>query len=303
MPVMRTTTHAHILDGKVLSQAIIHRLQGEIATLKAKNKPIPKLVVVLVGDNAASQVYVNRKAKIAGEVGINAKLIRLPAQTTQATLLETIDQLNQDNEVNAILVQLPLPKAINETVILNAVSPNKDVDGFHPMNLGRLLSGDPPPALPCTPKGMMTMLAETGISIAGKLAVVVGRSNIVGKPMAQLLLAQDATVTLCHSHTKKLAEICRQADILVAAVGRPKMITADHVKEGAVVLDVGINRMDDKSLVGDVDFTAVSQKAGWITPVPGGVGPMTIASLMENTLALYHCQQQATATTSPKRPL
>ncbi len=282
-----STTSSNVLDGKALSQKITERLKRDVAELKSQNKPLPKLVVIIVGENPASQVYVKRKATVAKEIGMASDLVKLPATTDQTELLTIIERLNHDQAFHAILVQLPLPKHLDENTILNAVSPSKDVDGFHPMNLGRLLSGDLPPALPCTPKGMMTMLTESGIAIEGQHAVVVGRSTIVGKPIAQLLLNANATVTLCHSRTKNLAEVCQQADILVAAVGQPKLITADFVKDGAVVLDVGINRTEEGRLVGDVDFNSVAPKASFITPVPGGVGPMTIASLMENTLALY----------------
>lgn len=283
--------YENILDGKAISSQLTGALTEQVARLKADSKPLPKLVVIIVGDDAASQVYVKRKAKVAHQIGMDSDLICLPVDTSQTALLEQIETLNNDTAVNAILVQLPLPKHLDENTILNSVLPAKDVDGFHPVNLGRLLSGDLPPALPCTPKGMMTMLEKTGVDLSGKHAVVVGRSTIVGKPMAQLLLNANATVTICHSKTQNLPQVCKQADILVAAVGRPEMITADYVKDGAVVLDVGINRTKDGKLVGDVDFGSVQPKAAFITPVPGGVGPMTIATLMQNTLALYQAQQ------------
>lgn len=283
-----TTTTAQLLDGKLVSQTRLAALKTKLATLP-NNAQTPKLVVVLVGDDPASQVYVGRKTKVAGEIGLASDLITLPANTEESAVLDHINRLNNDDSVHGVLVQLPLPKHLNTQAILHAVDPAKDVDGFHPFNLGRLLAGDTDEtcALPCTPAGMMSILGHYEIPVSGKHAVVVGRSTIVGKPMAQLLLQANATVTLCHSRTADLASHTRQADILVAAVGQPGMITADMVKPGATVLDVGINRLDNGKLTGDVAFDEVSQVAGAITPVPGGVGPMTIATLMENTVKLY----------------
>ncbi len=284
-----------LMSGKDVSQALLDELKGELDAMKTSGAKLPKLVVILVGEDPASQVYTKRKAKVAQEIGMASELITLPKTTTEAELLTLIEQKNDDPSVHALLIQLPLPKHLNESRILNAVSPTKDVDGFHPVNLGRLLSGDTPPALPCTPAGIMKMLSFYKVPISGKHAVVIGRSTIVGKPMSLLLLSENATVTICHSRTKDLPQACAQADILVAAVGRPEMVTADYVKPGAVVIDVGINRVKNPEtgktkLVGDVDFASVSPKASLITPVPGGVGPMTIATLMANTLALYKAQ-------------
>ncbi|MBX2859603.1 MAG: bifunctional methylenetetrahydrofolate dehydrogenase/methenyltetrahydrofolate cyclohydrolase FolD [Vampirovibrio sp.] len=278
-----------ILDGKQTSQVLLADLKQEIQVLPEQHRP--KLVVVIVGEDPASQVYVKRKAKVAQELGMHSEVRWLDATTPQVDLEREILDLNKDVSVHGILVQLPLPKHMNTLDILSVISPEKDVDGFHPVNQGRLLSGDLPPALPCTPAGVMHMLHAYQIPIAGQHAVVVGRSNIVGKPVGLLLLQENATVTVCHSRTQDLAAVCRQADILVAAVGIPRLIGADHVKEGAAVIDVGINRVDGK-LVGDVDFEAVKEKVGYITPVPGGVGPMTIALLMRNTLSLYKAAGQ-----------
>jgi methylenetetrahydrofolate dehydrogenase (NADP+)/methenyltetrahydrofolate cyclohydrolase len=277
-----------ILDGKHVSQQHLARLKEQLAALPAE-VPKPKLVVVLVGDDPASQVYVRRKTKVAHEIGMASELITLAKNTEQQTLLNTIERLNADSTVHGILVQLPLPKHIDTQAVLHAVSPSKDVDGFHPFNLGRLLAGenDQHMALPCTPAGMISILKHYNIPISGKHAVVIGRSTIVGKPIAQLLLQANATVTLCHSRTENLASHTQSADILIAAVGIPNMVTADMVKPGATVLDVGINRLDNGKLTGDVDYDNVQPIAGAITPVPGGVGPMTIATLMENTYKLY----------------
>lgn len=283
-------TQDKLIDGKKTSQKLLEQLKAELSELKAAGKPQPKLVVILVGEDPASQVYTKRKAKVARDIGMASELLTFPKDFPQADLLALIKRLNSDETVHGILVQLPLPKHIDEKVVLNAVNPAKDVDGFHPVNLGRLLSGDLPPALPCTPSGIMTLLADHGVEIAGKRAVVIGRSTIVGKPMGLLLLQANATVTFCHSRTRDLPAVAREADILVAAIGIPQKITAEYVKPGAVVIDVGINRTDDDRLVGDVDFESVSQTASLITPVPGGVGPMTIATLMANTLALYRAR-------------
>jgi methylenetetrahydrofolate dehydrogenase (NADP+)/methenyltetrahydrofolate cyclohydrolase len=236
----------------------------------------------LVGDDPASQVYVNFKEKACIELGYQSTVTRMSGDTTQADLLEKINQLNNDSEVDGILVQLPLPSHIQEAAIIEAIYPDKDVDGFHPINTGRLLNGEPC-LEPCTPKGIIKLVESTGVAIEGKHAVVIGRSNIVGKPIAMMLLARNATVTICHSRTQNLADICASADILVAAVGRAEMFDATYVKEGAVVIDVGTNRVG-KKLKGDMQYNSASGKAGYITPVPGGVGPMTIAMLMQNTL-------------------
>lgn len=273
---------ATIMDGKALSQKLKEQMKERIAQMRAEGI-IPKLVVVLVGNDSASEVYVRNKHKSCGEVGIESEIIHLPEETTQEELLDTVYQLNEDPTVDGILVQLPLPKQINEKVVLRAILPEKDVDGFHPVSVGLLSIGDEGFA-PATPSGIMAIFKEYGIEVAGKNCVVIGRSNIVGKPMAMLLLQKNGTVTICHSRTKNLKELAASADILVVAIGKPKFVTADMVKEGAIVIDVGINRMEDGKLCGDVDFDSVEPKAGYITPVPGGVGPMTIAMLMKNTL-------------------
>ncbi|MEC4672897.1 MAG: bifunctional methylenetetrahydrofolate dehydrogenase/methenyltetrahydrofolate cyclohydrolase FolD [Nitrospirota bacterium] len=243
----------------------------------------PGLAVVLVGEDPASAVYVRNKKKACDTAGLYVEDCALPASTSQVDLLSLIDRLNANPKIHGILVQLPLPSHIDSQVILNAVSPEKDADGFHPYNIGRLVEGHPV-FVPCTPKGVIRMIESTGQSLSGKRAVVLGRSNIVGKPVAMLLLHQHATVTMCHSRTKDLPALCREADVVVAAIGRAKFVTQDMVKDGAIVIDVGINRLDDGRLVGDVDFEQVCERAGWITPVPGGVGPMTIAMLLTNTV-------------------
>ena len=273
---------AHILDGKKVAADVVASIKKEVEEIKAQGKHVPGLAVVLVGENPASKVYVGQKEKKCKEVGFNSFLHKLPASTTEEELLKLIDTLNNDRAIDGILVQLPLPEQINTDKVLMAIAPSKDVDGFHPVNMGNLVTGLPA-VHPCTPKGIMYILDAYNIDIEGKHAVVVGRSNIVGKPIAHLLLDRNATVTICHSRTKDLAAIVRQADIVVAAVGRPRMITASMVKEGAVVIDVGINRLED-GLVGDVDFEGVAEVASWITPVPGGVGHLTIAMLLQNAL-------------------
>jgi len=272
---------AQILDGKKLSAEIRAKIKDETAALREKGI-VPGLAVILVGENPASKVYVGQKEKGCLEAGFASFLHRLPSSTTQQELLGLINRLNADASVHGILVQLPLPPQIDPDTVLAAIRPEKDVDGFHPVNIGRLAAGLPA-CEPCTPKGIMRLLRTTGIPLPGKEAVVIGRSNIVGKPVALMLLAESATVTICHSRTKNLVDHVRRADIVVAAIGKPRFVTADMVKEGAVVIDVGINRLEE-GLVGDVDYAAVSEKASWITPVPGGVGPMTIAMLLENTL-------------------
>lgn len=273
---------AKIIDGKAVSAKVKEQVRKEAETLREKGIEIG-LAVVIVGDNPASRVYVNNKKKACEEVGFNSYEYALPEETTEAELLELVEKLNNDDKVNGILVQLPLPKQINENAIINAIRPEKDVDAFHPENVGHIMIGDFS-FLPCTPAGVMELIAETGVDVCGKNCVVIGRSNIVGKPMAMLLLHKNGTVTICHSRTKNLEEICSNADILVAAVGKAGFVTPDMVKAGAVVIDVGMNRNAEGKLCGDVDYTACFDKAGYITPVPGGVGPMTIAMLMRNTL-------------------
>lgn len=273
---------AQIIDGKAVSAKVKERVRKEAEVLKQKGIEIG-LAVVIVGDNPASRVYVNNKKKACAEVGFTSYEYALPEETTEAELLELVEKLNNDDRVNGILVQLPLPKQINENAVINAIRPDKDVDAFHPENVGHIMIGDFS-FLPCTPAGVMELIAETGVDVCGKNCVVIGRSNIVGKPMAMLLLHKNGTVTICHSRTKNLAEICSQADILVAAVGKAGFVTPDMVKEGSVVIDVGMNRNAEGKLCGDVDYAACFDKAGYITPVPGGVGPMTIAMLMRNTL-------------------
>lgn len=273
---------AQIIDGKAVSAKVKEQVRKEAEILKQKGIEIG-LAVVIVGDNPASRVYVNNKKKACAEVGFTSYEYALPEETTEAELLELVEKLNNDDRVNGILVQLPLPKQINENAIINAIRPDKDVDAFHPENVGHIMIGDFS-FLPCTPAGVMELIAETGVDVCGKNCVVIGRSNIVGKPMAMLLLHKNGTVTICHSRTKNLTEICSKADILVAAVGKAGFVTPDMVKEGSVVIDVGMNRNAEGKLCGDVDYAACFDKAGYITPVPGGVGPMTIAMLMRNTL-------------------
>lgn len=273
---------AEIISGKIVSEQVKNRVKAEAEKLKEQGVNIG-LAVVIVGNDPASRVYVNSKKKACEYVGFNSYEYALDENITQQELLDLVEVLNNDRKVNGILVQLPLPKHIDENAIINAISPEKDVDAFHPFNVGKIMIGDFA-FLPCTPAGVMELIDSTGVEIAGKSCVVIGRSNIVGKPMAMLLLHRSGTVTICHSKTQNLKEICKNADILVASVGKPNFVTADMVKEGAVVIDVGINRLENGKLCGDVKFDEVSEKAGWITPVPGGVGPMTIAMLMQNTL-------------------
>ena len=268
-----------LIDGKAVSQAVKERVRDEIARDGLKIG----LAVVIVGNDQASRVYVNNKKKACEFCGITSYEYALPEETTEEQLLELVDTLNKDEKVNGILVQLPLPEHIDEKKIIEHISPMKDVDAFHAVNVGRIMIGDYA-FLPCTPAGVMELIHSTGTDVSGKECVVIGRSNIVGKPMAMLLLHENGTVTVCHSRTKDLAEVCRRADILVSAVGRAGFVTADMVKDGAVVIDVGMNRNADGKLCGDVDFDNVAPKCSFITPVPGGVGPMTIAMLMENTL-------------------
>lgn len=273
---------AELINGKEVSSKVKEKVRIETERLIEKGIK-PGLAVVIVGNDPASRVYVNSKKKACEEVGFNSFEYALPEETTQEELLKLVDKLNNDEKVDGILCQLPLPKHINENSIINSIRPEKDVDAFHPYNVGKIMIGDFA-FLPCTPAGVMELIDSTGIEISGKSCVVVGRSNIVGKPMSMLLLHRSGTVTICHSKTKNLQEICAGADILVAAVGKANFITKDMVKEGAVIIDVGMNRLENSKLCGDVDFINVEKKASYITPVPGGVGPMTIAMLMKNTL-------------------
>jgi len=287
----------NIINGKEIAQNLRNKLKSEIVELKNIHNAVPGLAVVQVGNVAASSVYVKAKTKQAQEVGIKVLDHHLNENTTQLELLNLISKLNSQSDVHGILVQLPLPKQIHEQTILDAIEPSKDADGFHPINIGKLsiaLNNNNELLIPCTPYGCLLMLKELNIDLVGKNAVVVGRSNIVGKPMAQLLIKESCTVTISHSKTKNLPEVCQKADIIVAAVGRPKIIKENWVKKGAVVIDVGINRIEYKKdgesktkLVGDVDYAEVEKKASAITPVPGGVGPMTIACLLRNTTIAY----------------
>ena len=272
-----------IIDGKSIAAAIRGEIAAQAAELKAQKGIVPGLAVVIVGDDPASKVYVRNKHRACEEVGFASFGYELPAGTTEEELLALVDKLNRDERVHGILVQLPLPKHLNEEKILLAIDPAKDVDAFHPYNVGKIMIGNYD-FLPCTPAGVMELLRRSGVEIAGKECVVVGRSNIVGKPQAMLLLQANGTVTICHSRTKDLREVCRRADILVAAIGKPEFFDASYIKEGAVVVDVGINRRPDGKLCGDVNFADVAPHTSYITPVPGGVGPMTIAMLMRNTL-------------------
>ncbi|MDE5582750.1 MAG: bifunctional methylenetetrahydrofolate dehydrogenase/methenyltetrahydrofolate cyclohydrolase FolD [Ruminococcus sp.] len=274
---------AQIINGKEVSATVKREVAEDTARLREEKGLKVGLAVVIVGNNPASRVYVNNKKKACEEVGFQSFEYALDENTTQEQLLDLVDVLNRDDRVNGILVQLPLPKHIDETAVINAISPEKDVDAFHPVNVGRIMIGNYS-FLPCTPAGVMRLIESTCTDITGKQCVVIGRSNIVGKPQAMLLLQKNGTVTICHSKTKNLKEICLSADILVVAIGRAKFITGDMVKEGAVVIDVGMNRDENGKLCGDVDFESAEKKASYITPVPGGVGPMTISMLMKNTL-------------------
>ena len=278
---------ARIIDGKAISEQLRDKLREEVASLSERGAK-PCLAVIIVGEDPASKVYVRNKERACKQLGMDSILLRLPESTTQEELLGEVRRLNADRAVNGVLVQLPLPAHLDEQAVLREISPEKDVDGFHAVNAGRLMQGERC-TVACTPAGCLDLIRSTGVKIEGAEAVVVGRSNIVGKPMAMLLLQNNATVTICHSRTRNLAEVTRRADILVAAVGRPRMITGDMIKPGAVVIDVGINRVDGK-LVGDVDFESAQEVAGWITPVPDGVGPMTITGLMRNTIAATRMQ-------------
>jgi len=280
---------AQIIDGKAVAEEIRKGLADEVAALKKKTGKEPCLAVVLVGENPASKIYVNMKEVACGKTGIKSKKIHLPETVSGKELLEKIAELASDEEVNGILVQIPLPKHISENTVIEAIPPEKDVDGLNPVNMGKLLASSNPWFVPATPKGIMELVKRAGARLDGAEAVVVGRSNLVGKPTAVLLLKEGATVTICHSKTKDLAAHTKNADVLVVAVGKPKLITADMVKKGAIVIDVGTTKVDGK-LVGDVDFEAVKEKASAITPVPGGVGPMTIAMLLENTVLAFKRQ-------------
>jgi methylenetetrahydrofolate dehydrogenase (NADP+)/methenyltetrahydrofolate cyclohydrolase len=274
---------ARLIDGKTLALQVRERLATESAAVLAKTGMRPGLATILVGDDPASHLYVKSKQKACDAAGIYIDDHKMATNTTQAELLALIEKENADPKIHGILVQLPLPKHIDSKVVLEAVSPDKDADGFHPYNFGRLVEGHPVFEA-CTPKGVIKMIESTGVSIEGKRAVVLGRSNIVGKPLALMLLQRNATVTICHSKTKDLPGVCHEAELLLVAIGKAKFVTADMVRDGAVVIDVGTNRLPNGKVVGDVDFEPVSQKAGWISPVPGGVGPMTIAMLLDNTV-------------------
>ena len=280
---------ANLIDGKQVSATVKEQVKQETENLFQKYGKRPALAVVIVGNNPASRVYVNNKKKACEMVGFQSFEYALPEDTTQEELLELVQTLNADENINGILVQLPVPKKIDENAIINAISSEKDVDAFHPENVGKIMIGDYA-FLPCTPAGVMELIHATGIEISGKKCVVIGRSNIVGKPMAMLLLHESGTVTICHSRTQDLPSVTREADILVVAIGKANFVTADMVKEGAVVIDVGMNRLENGKLCGDINFAEVEPKASWITPVPGGVGPMTIAMLMKNTLTAFKKQ-------------
>lgn len=279
---------AKIINGKELSEKIKNEIRNELAELK-KDGVIPGLAVIIVGDDPASRIYVDLKKRDCEEVGIASYEYALPKETEEKELLTLIEKLNKDKRINGILVQCPLPSQINQDKVINAISPEKDVDAFHPINVGKMVAGNPQ-FLPCTPAGVMEMIKSCGIEVEGKECVVVGRSNIVGKPQAILLLSQNGTVTICHSKTKNLEEVCRRADILVAAVGKPKIIKGSFIKPGSVVIDVGTNRYHNNKLVGDVDFEEASKIAYAISPVPGGVGPMTRVMLLKNTVKAFALQ-------------
>jgi methylenetetrahydrofolate dehydrogenase (NADP+) / methenyltetrahydrofolate cyclohydrolase len=274
---------AQILDGKATAIELKQNIKQQVEQRLEKGLIRPGLAVILVGSNAASQVYVNSKRKSCEEVGFLSKAYDLPITVSQTQLLDLVEQLNNDPQIHGILVQLPLPNHISADTVIERISPYKDVDGFHPYNVGRLAL-KMPLLRSCTPKGIMTLLAKTNLPLAGLDAVVIGQSNIVGRPMALELLAERCTITVCHSKTKNLADKAKQADILVVAIGRPEYVSGEWIKEGAIVIDVGMNRLENGKLVGDVNFAEAAQKAAWITPVPGGVGPMTVATLLENTL-------------------
>lgn len=274
---------AKIINGKEVSASVREELKKETQKLLEKYGIRPGLAVIIVGEDPASKVYVNNKEKGCNEVGFYSEVYRLPEGTTQQELLSLVEKLNNDDKIHGILCQLPLPKHLDENAVILAINPEKDVDAFHPVNVGRIMIGDYS-FLPCTPAGVMKLVESTGVDITGKECVVIGRSNIVGKPQAMLMLHKNATVTICHSRTKDLAEVTKRADILVVAIGKADFVTADMVKDGAIVIDVGMNRKADGKLTGDVDFASVEPKASYITPVPGGVGPMTISMLLTNTM-------------------
>ncbi len=274
---------AQLIDGKALALRIRERIAKDVVDLRARSGLRPGLATFLVGEDPASAVYVRNKQKACDAAGIVVEDHKLPATTSQEELLALIRKANDDPKIHGILVQLPLPRQIDSAAILQAVSPRKDADGFHPFNMGQLIQGQAS-FIPCTPHGVIKMIESTGVPIEGKRAVIVGRSNIVGKPAALLLMHRNATVTVCHSRTRDLDQVCRSAEILVVAIGRPKFVTGNMVGQGAVVIDVGVNRLQDGTLTGDVDFEPAREKAAWISPVPGGVGPMTIAMLLDNTL-------------------
>ncbi len=281
---------AQLLDGKAIATDVRIQIKERVQEITGTANRAPGLAVVLVGENPASQVYVRNKRKACAEVGFYSEMHELPATTSQTDLLDLVDKLNSREEIDGILVQLPLPDHIDEEAVIERILPTKDVDGFHPYNVGRLVLRMPL-LRPCTPRGIMTMLERTGQKLEGMDAVIIGQSNIVGRPMALELLAARCTITVCHSRTRDLAEKARNADILVVATGKPRMVPGSWVKPGASVIDVGINRLDNGKLVGDVDFDSAAEVAGWITPVPGGVGPMTIATLLENTLQAAELHQ------------
>ncbi len=277
---------AIIIDGKDLAARVREQLKIETAECMQKYGKVPGIAVILAGDDPASNVYVTSKEKTAVEAGFHSVVERVSNSITTEEILALVEKYNNDDSIHGILVQLPLPKGVDDKVVLRAIKPEKDVDGFHPVNVGLLNIGEDC-LMPCTPAGIITMLKDYDISIEGKSAVIIGRSNIVGKPMAAMLIKESATVTVCHSRTRDIQSVCRQADILVAAIGKAKFVTTDFVKEGAVVIDVGMNRDENGKLCGDVDYATVAEKASYITPVPGGVGPMTIATLMQNTMKAF----------------
>ena len=272
-----------IIDGKLISKKVREEIAADVALFKERYNCAPGLAVIIVGNDPASQVYVRNKKRGCEEVGFYSESYELPENTTQEELIALVERLNADEKIHGILVQLPLPKHLDETEVLLKIRPEKDVDAFHPYNVGKIMIGNHD-LLPCTPAGVMVLLERYGIDVSGKKCVVIGRSNIVGKPMAMLLLHANGTVTICHSRTQNLKEVCREADIIVASIGKPEFVKGEMVKDGAVVVDVGINRLESGKLVGDVDFAEVEPKASYITPVPGGVGPMTITMLLKNTL-------------------
>ena len=277
---------AKIIDGKKVSADVKARIAKEVEEIRNTGKRVPGLAVVIVGDDSASRVYVNNKKKACAEVGFYSEEYALPAETTEEELITLVKTLNEKEDIDGILVQLPLPRHINEKAVIETISPQKDVDAFHVQNVGKIMIGEYS-FLPCTPAGVMELIKSEGIDLTGKECVVIGRSNIVGKPMAMLLLHANATVTVCHSRTQDLKAVCKRADVLIVAIGKAKFVAADMVKEGAVVIDVGMDRDENGKLCGDVDFESVEKVTSYITPVPGGVGPMTIAMLMQNTLTAY----------------